>query len=386
MKEKIITIFAIFIILISVISNVVLAEENNITYEIPKAGLTMQLPNKYYDIIQGLKNYDEKVDKYQGVRQNFEKMGIVIDAVDSLDENATREIVVAITKNNTNTNFKDVPENEIEQFMKSFFETIKKQSPEVEFIENNVITTNSENKFMTATTKSKVNEQEINAITYYTIANQQLIGITMRYLGQEIDKEECQNIIESINIVPVEIKKIQFEAVLIVEIVLSLVILAICTFKLVKNKDEKIELTTKQKQKFPKLSGFLMLYFLITIYNIVVRAVIISTAPQISDIWSRRIAVIQGLISLAIFVWIEILIFKKKKESNNQIVKLIFISGLVNIISTLIQTIYVILSTTLQDENTYYIQASSNVFSTIIYTIIWITYFKISKRVKVYFK
>lgn len=177
----------------------------------------------------------------------------------------------------------------------------------------------------------------------------------------------------------------KFETVLITEVILILAIIGICIVKVKRYKNKKIELTDKQKKKFTKLSGFLMIYLLIIIYNIILRAILITTAIDISDVWTRRIVIIQSLINLGILIWISIIIFKKKKEAPNQIQKIIFGIGIFNFVTTIIQIIYTVCATQLQDSNDYYIQATNTMTSIILYTIIWTTYFKISKRVSRYF-
>ena len=392
MKNKLISIILLITILVTIIPHLVKAEEvTNIKYEIPEVGMSIELPNEFYDIIQGLQNNDEKVSKYQSAKQNFKQMGIVIDALDNLDDNATKEIVVAISKNASTKrveDLKNVPEEQIQQFSDSFFQTMKKQNAEVEFIETKIISTSNENKYMTITTKTKTQEEVVNAITYYTIVNQQLIGVTIRYLGKDIDLQETKNIIESVNFVPLEIIEttpITYIDVLVMALTLIIIVAIICIFKIKKHEKKQKELTDKQKKKFIKLNGFLMIYFLTVICNIIIRAVLITVATELEDLGARRILIIQGLINMAIFIGIAIYILKKQKDSPKKIQRMIIVTGVVNVIATIIQVIYTILVSNLQDINNYYIQAINMITSTIIYTMIWYVYFKISKRVNVYF-
>lgn len=392
MKNKLISIILLITILVTIIPHLVKAEEvTNIKYEIPEVGMSIELPNEFYDIIQGLQNNDEKVSKYQSAKQNFKQMGIVIDALDNLDDNATKEIVVAISKNASTKrveDLKNVPEEQIQQFSDSFFQTMKKQNAEVEFIETKIISTSNENKYMTITTKTKTQEEVVNAITYYTIVNQQLIGVTIRYLGKDIDLQETKNIIESVNFVPLEIIEttpITYIDVLVMALTLIIIVAIICIFKIKKHEKKPKELTDKQKKKFIKLNGFLMIYLLTVISNIIIRAVLITVATELEDLGARRILIIQGLINMAIFIGIAIYILKKQKDSPKKIQRMIIVTGVVNVIATIIQVIYTILVSNLQDINNYYIQAINMITSTIIYTMIWYVYFKISKRVNVYF-
>ena len=195
MKKSIITV-TIFFILIAIIPNLVNAEnETNIKYYIPEVGMAVDIPNDFYDIIQGLENNDERVEKYKNSEQNFKQMGIAIDALDSLEEDATKEIVVAISKNTSTKkvdDFRNVPDDQIEQFSESFFESIKQQSDQVEFLETKVITTSNGNKYMTLVTKTQLEGKAVNSIIYYTIVNQQLVGVTIRYLNKDIDLQEAR--------------------------------------------------------------------------------------------------------------------------------------------------------------------------------------------------
>ena len=88
---------------------------------------------------------------------------------------------------------------------------------------------------------------------------------------------------------------------------------------------------------------------------------------------------------MTILILIAVYIFKKKKETPKKIRKMIIATGIVNIIATIAQTVYVIWTSNLQDPNNYYIQVINMITSTIISTIIWYVYFSISKRVEVYF-
>lgn len=180
--------------------NLVKAEDNKVepestTYEISKIGMTIKIPSNFYDIIQGLEKNDEKVSEYQGAKQNLKKMGIMLNAVESLDENSTEEIIVVVSKNNITTQLVDIdniPEEQMEKFSNSFFETIKQQATGLELIEEKVIDTGNGNKYMAVTTKSSIEQNTINTVTYYTIKNQLLIGITNKYLNKEIDTQKVR--------------------------------------------------------------------------------------------------------------------------------------------------------------------------------------------------
>ncbi len=200
MKKIAISIIIFFIIITSIMQNLVKAEDNKVepestTYEISKIGMTIKIPSNFYDIIQGLEKNDEKVSEYQGAKQNLKKMGIMLNAVESLDENSTEEIIVVVSKNNITTQLVDIdniPEEQMEKFSNSFFETIKQQATGLELIEEKVIDTGNGNKYMAVTTKSSIEQNTINTVTYYTIKNQLLIGITNKYLNKEIDTQKVR--------------------------------------------------------------------------------------------------------------------------------------------------------------------------------------------------
>ncbi len=152
-----------------------------------------------------------------------------------------------------------------------------------------------------------------------------------------------------------------------------------------KSKNKKVELTDKQKKKYAKINGFLMIYILTVIYNIILRAVLVSTATNIEDMLTRRIVIIQGLSNMVMLIWISVLIYRRKSNSQNNIIKLIIATGIINTVSPIVQAIYTFFTSNIGDTNNYYVQAINIITVTILSTIIWTSYFKVSKRVKFYF-
>lgn len=196
MKNKKTIILIILLLLINIATNVMAVEVN-----IPTIGMKFKVEDNLYDIIQGLKNEDEKVQNLQQVKGKFVQLGIVYDAVDSLEDDISKEFIIMATQNQAAEQIRNLStksEEEQKQISKDFFKGLKESTPEVTFDETKIVKSQNGNTYMTILSHQEIETGSVNVATYYTIVAKRLVGITFRYINKEIDNTEINQIIESI--------------------------------------------------------------------------------------------------------------------------------------------------------------------------------------------
>jgi len=356
-------------------------------------GMKITISEEFYDIIQGLKNNDERVKKFQDSKESLENSGVVLDAVNATDESVTKEIIVVKTTNTTTKQIIDIrnlDEKTLEEFSEGFFESLKEQSKGVEFLETKIIKTNNEIPYLTVVTQMQSQTSKIQSTTYYTIANGNLIQIGIRYLNTEFDKQEAQNIIETINFEKIEIEQ-NYEGTtkietLIIYIIVAIGIFIVCFREIKRLKDNKIEPIDDTKlKKYKKFGGFLSLYMIILIYNVITRIIEIYMSQYLMDNVVKVSTIIISVICIVLLILIIIKMLKRKQENTKKIRNLIFIYSATIILGVIFRMIYYYLNQNRYLMQSYYLEEALSIVSMIMFTMIWTTYFRVSKRVNTYY-
>lgn len=196
MKNKKTIILIIILLLINIATNVMAVEVN-----IPTIGMKFKVEDNLYDIIQGLQDEDEKVQKLQQAKGKFVQLGIVYDAVDSLEDDISKEFIIMATQNQAAEQIRNLStksEEEQKQISEDFFKGLKESTPEVTFDETKIVKSQNGNTYMTILSHQEIETGTVNVATYYTIVAKRLVGITFRYINKEIDNTEINQVIESI--------------------------------------------------------------------------------------------------------------------------------------------------------------------------------------------
>lgn len=361
--------------------------------KIDDIGMKITISDEFYDIIQGLNNNDEKVEQFQSSKENFEKSGVVMDAVNATDESITKEIIVVKTTNTAVKqiiDIKNLNEETLEKFSEGFFESLKEQSTGVEFLETKIIKTNNENSYLTVVSQMQSQTSKMKSATYYTIANGNLIQISIRYLNTEFDEQEAQNVIETINFEKIETQQDYSETTkvetLIIYIIVAVGIFIVCFRETKKIKENKIgSIDDKKLEKYKKFGGFLSLYMIILIYNIIARITEIYMSQYLTDDVIKVSIIIISIICIALLIFIIIKMIKRKQENSKKIRNLIYIYSAIIIFGVIFRMIYYYLNQNIYVMQTYYLEGALDIVSMIMFTMIWTTYFKVSRRVNIYY-
>lgn len=385
-------IFLIFGILINTYCIATSDPNNKNQIYIPLLEMRFELDNEFYDIIQGLEENDEKVKDWQNSKNNFIQLGIVFDAVDSLEDNISKEIVIINNKNQTTekiVNLAGLNEEELVQISESFFNEIKEDTQESQLNETKIEKSKNGNIYMTVTLQQNTDTGTINAKTYYTVIAKRLVGITFRYINKELDNNEIMEVIESITFDITQIEANENAAITRTFVAYGVIVFGVIVFGIIKRKTSSkkpMEIDEKQKNEYKKIGG-LLLFFIATLGLITLNTITgLKTINQLEQITIRNVFYIQYILNLVIIAYIIFLIIKRKeKKTPKKIEKALIVMGIINIISSVIRICVSMIDTETFYTLQYYVQETLSLTTNVSYMILWSTYFAVSKRIYIYY-
>lgn len=412
MKTKKNILIIILIVLISITTNTwavdqnsnegevlnILGQEANVdnTKEIAidSIGMKFRVNQDMYDIIQGLETGDEKVKDIVSAKSNFTQLGIVFDAVDSLDENNfSKEFIIMVSQNAGTQkigNLSSVSEEELSQVSEDFFQELKEATEEVTFDETKTTKSQNGNVYMVAISHQEIEKGTVNTATYYTVVAKRLVAITFRYLNKKIDHTEISQMIESTTFDTEKIEAEEQTALVRTFVTygimgLAIIILGIIERKTFQKKTIKIE--EKDKKEYQKMGGF-FLVFIVTLGLTVLNSLnSFSSFNELEQTTFKIIFYIQNIVSLLLIIGIVFLLLKKKEEKTpRRIEKILIIMGIINILSSVIRIIISFNDTQTFYMTQYYLQEAMSILTNLAYMIVWSTYFVVSKRIHVYYQ
>lgn len=398
MNRKINCIILIFLILAS-FCNFVNANELT-TYTLQEAGIKISIDSNMYEIITGLNNNDERlnfIDSKEDYLANYKNNGILLDAVDSLESNKSNEILVIQNKNMAYRNVPDIntlAEEQQKQYYDKFVNSIKEQAnlTNIEIISDELYKSSNNNVYFHIISKGSSEEGEVlNLSTYYTIMNQRLITIGIRYFNTDINKENEQQIIENITYDVLPREETSQEIIDKIAItVISVLIILIIAFIIIRKRDKKqIDKNIKDKEiiRFSKFGGILSIFWLINLYQIFLRTLDIKNVILLDGLSEYKILIIlQSVLTIIINVYLCVILLKKDKNTPYKLKKAVIISVITIVLITLLRIVAGIISNNEIYTLDYFKGEISYIVSTIIYTILWFSYLTVSQRVKIYYK
>lgn len=374
------------------------AENQNITtYTLENPGMYVPIDSNMIEIVTSLENNSEILSEYENKEEYLETLknsGIVLDAVDKLGEEAQKEILVVVSDNKVYLTMPDLnqfTEEDLNTYYSSFIESITEQSKQtqIEIKTNEIYKTENGNVYFHITSEGNIGDIPTKLSTYYTIMNQKLVTIGIRYYNTEIDQNE-KEFIEQIKFesLPRD-NSYQEEANRITKIVLAIMIIIILAIMAIRSKDEKkIDDTVKDKEKksFLKFGGTLSLFWILMLYQIYIGITDIVNISSIDLVLIYKILLlVVSAISLCLSVYIAIRILIRKPQSVKHIKIALIISGIITIISSIIGVIFnwQVQGTEITLEN-YWFEIQYLLYN-ILYIVIWILYMNFSQRVKIYY-
>ena len=401
-KKLIILIILLFLLTITnILSPVVKAEnetnENLQKYTLEGPAMYISIDKNMIDLVSGLKNNDQRLQNFEKKEEYlnyYEQSGIIFDAVESLDESNPREIIVVESNNKaylSMPNLNQFSEEDLNTYYSQFINSVKLQaeSTQIEIQKDEIYKTQNGNVYFHIISQGKIGEKDTKLSTYYTIMNQKLVTIGIRYFNTEIDKEESKTIEQiTFDNLPRDNSYIE-ESNRITKTILAIIIIFILAIMAIRNKDAKKtneEIKDKEIISFSKFGGVLTLLWILSIYQVYLRIIdIISIANADGELAYKIIVGIQCLIIVLLNIYIAIRILIRKPKSVKHIKISLIVNGVLLIISTIIGIIITIIEQGSPYPIEYYAQEISYLLYNEMYFVIWILYMTFSQRVKIYY-
>ena len=398
-KTKLLKILIFFLLMLYLMIAFVKAE-NMQEYKLEDIGMNISIDSSLIDIISGLENNDERLTSYSPKEEylnNFEQNGILLDAVDKINETPSKEILVMKQEGTTYLQMQDLnlyEQNSINGYYSQFIQSVGSQATEsgLTVKSNELYRTQNGNVYFHIVTEGKIDDN-LQAIisTYYTIMNQKMEVISVRYYNTQMDENSEKSIIENIKFeaLPRD-NSYQEYTTIVYSIVGAIVIVFAIAVLIIRAKDKrKLDktITDKTLKSYKKFGGILCFFWLINAYQILLRIIDIRNVFLTSGLeLYRTLIFIQSMVMILINIYLTILILKRNPKS----VKKIKITLIINLVITIILTIIRIVSAVISQNteiytDSYYKQEISIIITNTLYTVIWILYLNFSQRVKIYY-
>jgi len=370
------------------------------TYNIIENNMSIKLEDDYIDMFTEYYDNEEKFSEvlpseyYSNFVNANKAQGVVLDAIKINEENEMlTEVLISIPdsgEQNQIRDLKDYSKDKMQEYAKIFVDSLKTElesnGTNAEVSQDEIFIADNGDVYI------KVHSvlQGLDSDIFYTIKNYKLIGINIRYMDGNQDLEMAKQIINQVTINDATIYKddVYYYSQLISSVIFCIILIGITINIRKSNKKEeaKQEITEEQKQKYKKMGGFLLFYIVIVILNIILQAVNIYIYLLNAEVLTNIIAAIQTMASIIIVICILINIFRRNSKTPQRIKKLLYIMLAINIILCLAEIAYSFIDTVGMYSNQYYLTNIAGIFSNISYTLIWSTYFTVSKRVQEYYQ
>lgn len=401
MKKKINFIIGIFFTII-MIFNSVKADDviEQKTYNLEDAGINISIDSNMFEIITGLENNDEKLDFITSKEEylaSYKSSGILLDAVDSLESDRTKEILVIQNKNMA---YRDIPdlnkltEDDLKQYYEKFIESVKEQAgtTSIEVVSDELYKTENGNVYFHIISSGKTEDEEtMNLSTYYTVMNQRLITIGIRYFNIDVDSANDAKILENITFkeLPREDTSQEILGKTAIAVIVTLIIIAIAFFIIRRRDSKQIDknLNDKEIKRFSKFGGILGIFWLINLYQIVLRILDIKNVLALESLKEYKVLIIlQSVLMIILNAYLVYILLKKNKNTPNKAKRANIISLIVTIVFCVLRMIAGVISNNDVYTSDYYMGEVSYMISTAMYTLLWTIYLSVSQRVKIYYK
>ena len=411
LKKNVLKEICIFIIILLILSTSVMANNDHQVsdvkqYNLEKIGMKISLQNNFIDIIESMKNNDEKVSDIENKDEylkNYKNSGVLLDAVDNIESPSKEILVVCKTSNNyiDMANFNEFSDEEKNAYKEKLLETFEEQekqsqSEKTKFSikENSILKTDNGNNFINIKTSLEKEEKVLEMSIYYTIVNGRLVTISFRNYqkeDQEMQEQEKQ-VMENIEFYEVErpqavatnqTMQLALGFTTIVFIILAIIVIMI-RIKDRKYLDKNIK-DVKIKQ-YSKFGGLVLFFWTLCFYQFFLRIVEVSNVSKIEgmDFYVGAI-IIQNTILAIVNMYQIYLTVKRKPETPKRLVKTNILVMLIGVIITIVRIIYALIKPMEIYDKEYFKQELITLVYSVIYPLICIFYFKFSKRVQTYY-
>ncbi len=405
------------------------ATETKKEYNIENIGIKIQLDSSLIDIVSGLKNNEESVnnienkDKYL---QNYANSGIVIDAVDSVKEKATKEIIVAAKTSSSYANMEDfnkLNEEDKKAYREQIVKSIEQQAKQVESTSNNaknneqdnmqnitsnntnistkmevkenaLVHTENGNSYVHILVNIQSKENQMDMSIYYTIMNGRIITISFRYYAKNYEnmKEMERQTIENITFYEVERpqisvmsdeSKLALGSTCMLFIIIAIIVIGI-RIKDRKYLDKNIkDIKIKQYSKF---GGGILFFWSLCFFQILLRVIDISNVSKLENMdFYKNAITLQSTIWALVSMYQIYIIVKRKNETPKKIIRSNILMMVTGLVITLVRMIYAIVNPLKMYDQTYFKEEADVLIFSLIYPTLCIVYFTFSERVRLYY-
>lgn len=369
---------------------------DNTNLQIGNSDIYFSLKENYYDLVSGIQNDDEQFATYLTQKENylayFEENNIIYDAVNSLDaESLSQEIVIAQSTNSTIQqvyNLKMLSSEALDEFSSTFISTLKENvSSSFEnatFSSEGTYTSVTGDIYLYLVFSATVNESPMQLAYYCSIVNGNANMFTLQYLSP-VSNEDMHTIIDAFSY-----QERDTTLSFIVGLVFLLIFIGILVgffFMLFRKKKDK-DVSVEYNEKYNHFGGFLLLYFVLLILNavlILLDFITVITVSSVSTIFLVTF-VLQDTMILGILIYNAILLWKKKEETPQKVIRNLTLLAIVTIALCILRIAYSFFDSSYFYSTAYYAQEMILIIRNVLYATIWICYFRKSVRVKNYYK
>ncbi len=364
------------------------------TYNITNPNMAINIDDSYIDIFT---EYDENKEKLSNIvsEENYnqyvqagKKQGICVDLVKLNSENkSTIEIIVdtsSLSKDFLTRDLKDLNDEELKNYKERFIGNLKEGLGESEFeiIDNEIYIADDGDKYIFLSTNTSKQEAD----SFYTVKNYKLIGINVTCAeGTDIDEKELKEIVNNIHIEDTTYNDSFYDFVEILAFgLLCITIIVVSIIKKIKYKNG-VDITNQQKEKYSKFGGFLKLLLVLLTLD----CIFIVITGFIYILNSTIVAYAMEAVRCVIMLILAILTLKNIRirsiDSAKKIKAYMYIMLAINIVVAISGILYSILDTENVYMNQFYVTHIINIVTSISRTVVFTTYFTVSKRAKVYY-
>lgn len=287
-------------------------------------------------------------------------------------------------------NLNELPEEDLTAYKTQMLEAIKNS---MQLQKEEVTTTQNGNKYIHIITQVKNENNVLDMSVYYTIMNGRLITISFRYYNQsdQIVNDMEQQTLQGIQFYEIERPNVTLNKTtyLAMGITAAMMLVIGIIVIIIRIKDKRLidnNIKDRQTKTYSKFGGLTFFFWALCFYQVLLRVIDIDNATKIPNMEFYTTNVIIQSTILALIAMYQIYITLKRKQNTPKkiiITNLIFmISGIIMTVARIIYALIVPMEIYTQQ---YFKEEISILLFNIIYPLIWILYFKFSKRVQIYY-
>ncbi len=347
-------------------------------------------------MVSGLKNNIpelEKIEQKQERIETYKNAGIVLDAVNHIDNQVTQEILVV---SGSNHNYADKPDlnqvsdEDIATYQAQLLESIHTY----EVKQNEIVKTDNGNVFIHLTSTVNDKENTMDMSMYYTIMNGRFLTISFRYYNQSepIANEQEQQTVQGIQFYEIprpsfltsnEVRSLAMGIMVVLFIIIGIVVFFI------RRKDKKLwnnSIKDVKLKQYSKFGGLVLFFWTLCFYQVFIAVIDLGNASQIENMAFYTNCVRIQSTFLALIAMYQIYMTVKRKDTTpRKIIKSNLFMAVAGVVTTLARIIYAKIVPLEIYTAEYFEQELSTLLFSILYPLIWMLYFTVSKRVQVYY-